>query len=486
MLEACGLSVLVAAVGGASVAGRNRKNRRLMDMGDPSPLSKNPMTKRELKKPEDILGAVQRKDPFVREIHLQADDDSFPETLEAVAHDPYIQSVSISGRAGREISPSRAASICALVRDNKTLEELRLYYASSDHSISTLQTIETSNVKLRSLLFSPNRELTKDEARQLCRVLQCHPTLRSLTVSCKSSTLSLLKLQTSSLKSLELHVVDMTMLRNFKPPRALEDLKMLLRGRSFPERRNADSFHSFFERFREMQSIRSLKLTMFGFGYDHDVCRPIREALVRHGNIRSFTLLWSSDCFHPGLESLAPFVDTLHIARLSRISEDPMVANILAKCEQLRSIQLIDVQMTDEAFARICVSLYHNTALECIHLQHVSYTDAMSESLIDLVKINKRITSVEGLKGMPRTLQEELCYHVKLNQVRLEGLLKDELPLPLWPKLISDLGMGGWHNVVYRLLQEKHGVLIQPGPQGESKPKKKRPRKRGKPRMRTN
>jgi len=435
---------------------------------------KNPLWKTELKA---RTRNIQTNDLHVREVHLSAHEIGFDETLKAVSENSQVKSVSISGRAGKEISFQCISTTCDLIRENSTLEDLRLYYLPCDHSSVFFHTLETRNSALKSLLFSPNREIDDDEARQLCRILHFHPALRSLTVSCKTPALRLLKLQSSFLKTLELYVLDMTVLRAFKAPRALEHLKLLLKGRSFSERRNADSFHSFFKRFHHMQSLRSLKLTLFGFGLDHDVCEPIRQALLNHGNIKSFTLLWSSHCFHPGLESLAPFINTLHIARLSYIADDPMLAKTLAKCSKLQTLQLIDVQISDEAFSLICTAVTQHPHLECINLQQVTFTDGICNSLIELVKTNKRIVTVEGIQGgcMPENRRQELSYYLKLNHIRLDQLLMDKLPISLWSNLLSDLGQDGWHDVMYKLLLEKNDVLIQPGShqQGPRQQKKK-------------
>jgi hypothetical protein len=183
---------------------------------------------------------------------------------------------------------------------------------------------------------------------------------------------------------------------------------------------------------------------------------------------------------------LAPALRRLKVIRLHSYKTSALtlqqmdeLSGVVADCDALEEFDYNFAMMYTEEIKAICQLLS-----KFPHLQRVAHSDIMDidrpldlreesrfVAFLEMIKTSKTIEQVPSVRC--RSAEEEAaikqhCHinmmHNRLKLIRKKGLLAAMVPNSVWPLILKEFS--DMSDVLYYLLQQKHGALIGPARHG--------------------
>ena len=162
--------------------------------------------------------------------------------------------------------------------------------------------------------------------------------------------------------------------------------------------------------------------------------------------------------------------DGLAALRSQQISE---LSSVAAECDALEEFGYNPRAMESTAFKAICQLLSKFSSLKRVSNFHKTYeVDLHEESrfvaFLEMIKTSKTIEHVNDCQCRSAEEAAAIEYHCQNNmihnQIRENGLLAATVPSSAWPLILKEFS--DMPDVLYYLLQQKHGAMLGPTHQG--------------------
>jgi len=162
--------------------------------------------------------------------------------------------------------------------------------------------------------------------------------------------------------------------------------------------------------------------------------------------------------------------DGLAALRSQQISE---LSSVAADCDALEEFGYNPRAMESTAFKAICQLLSKFSSLKRVSNFHKTYeVDLHEESrfvaFLEMIKTSKTIEHVNDCQCRSAEEAAAIEYHCQNNmihnQIRENGLLAATVPSSAWPLILNEVS--DMPDVLYYLLQQKHGAMLGPTHQG--------------------
>jgi hypothetical protein len=229
----------------------------------------------------------------------------------------------------------------------------------------------------------------------------------------------------------------------------------------------------------KMLGLKKLELEIYG-SFDQQFFDMVGQCIGGHqGAIEELKLKCYSSAVHMSIVGLAPALKRLKVIQfdsglLLSASQIGELSGIAADCGNLEEFGYnlplpLDGTSTDD-FKAICQLLSKFPSLKRV-TQNCYGVDLRKEgrftAFLEMVKTSKTIEQVPSCSGRnakEKAAIQQHCHdnivHNQIERIRKKGLLAATVPSSAWPLILKEFS--GMPDVLYYLLQQKHGAMIGP------------------------